>query len=54
VDVAHRNVLQLALKLGTGASDREACALAAKVFELDGAQRGARPRPSSRPRIRLS
>jgi len=41
VDAARRDVMQRALELGTGASDREACALASKVFELDGAPSGA-------------
>lgn len=40
-DAAEQAVRLRALELGTGASDREACALASKVFELDGAGRGA-------------
>jgi hypothetical protein len=40
-DAAKQAVRLRALELGTSASDREACALATKVFELDGAARGA-------------
>ena len=40
-DAARQAVRLRALELGTDASDREACALASKVFELDGAGRGA-------------
>ena len=40
-DAAKQAVRLRALELGTSASDREACALASQVFELDGAARGA-------------
>lgn len=40
-DAARRAVFRKALELGDSASDREACGLASRVFELDGATPGA-------------
>jgi hypothetical protein len=40
-DAARRAVFRKALELGDGASDREACGLASRVFELNGAEQGA-------------
>jgi len=41
-DAARREVWERALALGTTADGRAACALASQVFELDGADRGAK------------
>ena len=40
-DAARRAVFRKALELGTSATDREACGLASRVFELNGAEQGA-------------
>ena len=40
-DATSREVIRRALELGDEAGGREACALASKVFELEGAPRGA-------------
>lgn len=48
-DAARRRVMERALALGSAADDRAACALASQMFELDGAERGARQRVSFRP-----
>ena len=40
-DAARRAVLRKAIELGGTATDREACGLASRVFELDGASQGS-------------
>lgn len=48
-DAALRAMMKRALTLGSAADDRAACALASRVFELDGAKQGSRQHVSFRP-----